>query len=162
MADELANTLIRRLGSLKSQRSTWESHWQEIADFVVPRKADVTKVRSAGDKRSELVFDGTAIHPAALLSSSLHGMLPHGSTSWFSLRYSNEELNSDDEAMEWLQGVEDVMYKAFNRSNFQEQIHELYIDLVTFGTGVMFVEADQEQQLRFSTCLLYTSDAADE
>lgn len=151
MADELANTLIKRLGSLKSQRSTWESHWQEIADFVVPRKADVTKVRSAGDKRSELVFDGTAIHAAELLSSSLHGMLTNGSTSWFSLRYSNEELNSDDEAMEWLQGVEDVMYKAFNRSNFQEQIHELYIDLVTFGTGVMFVEADQEQQLRFST-----------
>ena len=142
---------MARLGSLKTQRQTWESHWQEVADFVVPRKADVTKSRSSGDKRSELVFDGTAIHAAELLSASLHGMLTSAATSWFSLRYRDEELNGDDEAMEWLQGVEDVMYKAFNRSNFQEQIHELYHDLITFGTGVMFIDKDDEQQLRFST-----------
>ena len=151
MVDELASKILRRLGSLKTQRQTWESHWQEVADFVVPRKADVTKNRSSGDKRSELVFDGTAIHAAELLSASLHGMLTSAATSWFSLRYRDEELNSDDEAMEWLQGVEDVMYKAFNRSNFQEQIHELYHDLITFGTGVMFIDKDDEQQLRFST-----------
>jgi len=151
MADEVARSLLSNLASLKTQRQTWESHWQEVADFVVPRKADVTKSRSSGDKRSELVFDGTAIHAAELLSASLHGMLTSAATSWFSLRYRDEELNSDDEAMEWLQGVEDVMYKAFNRSNFQEQIHELYHDLITFGTGVMFIDKDDSQQLRFST-----------
>ena len=141
MADEIATILLKRFASLETQRQTWESHWQEVADYVVPRKADVTKNRSPGDKRSELVFDGTAIHAAELLSASLHGMLTNGSTSWFSLRYSDNELNGDDEAMEWLQGVEDVMYQAFNRSNFQEQISELYQDLVTFGTAVMFVDA---------------------
>ena len=151
MADEIAQILLKRFHSLETQRQTWESHWQEVADYVVPRKADVTKNRSPGDKRSELVFDGTAIHAAELLSASLHGMLTNGSTSWFSLRYSDPDLNGDDEAMEWLQGVEDVMYQAFNRSNFQEQIHELYQDLVTFGTAVMFVDADDEQQVRFST-----------
>jgi len=151
MADEIATILLKRFGSLETQRQTWESHWQEVADYVVPRKADVTKNRSPGDKRSELVFDGTAIHAAELLSASLHGMLTNGSTSWFSLRYSDNDLNGDDEAMEWLQGVEDVMYQAFNRSNFQEQIHELYQDLVTFGTAVMYVDADDEQQVRFST-----------
>jgi len=151
MADETAQILLKQFGSLETQRQTWESHWQEVADYVVPRKADVTKNRSPGDKRSELVFDGTAIHAAELLSASLHGMLTNGSTSWFSLRYSEPELNTDDEAMEWLQGVEDVMYQAFNRSNFQEQISELYQDLVTFGTAVMFVDADEEQQIRFSS-----------
>ena len=151
MADETAQILLKRLDSLVVQRQTWESHWQEVADYVVPRKADVTKNRSAGDKRSELVFDGTAIHAAELLAASLHGMLTNGSTSWFSLRYSARELNGDDEAMEWLQSVEDVMYQAFNRSNFQEQIAELYLDLVTFGTAVMFVDKDEDQQVRFST-----------
>ncbi len=82
MADELATMLLKRLGSLQTQRETWESHWQEIADYVVPRKADVTKHRSPGDKRTELIFDGTAIHAAELLSASLHGMLTNASTSW--------------------------------------------------------------------------------
>lgn len=151
MADELATILLKRFASLQNQRETWESHWQEIADYVVPRKADVTKKRSPGDKRAELIFDGTAIHAAELLSASLHGMLTNASTSWFGLRYTDRELNGDDEAREWLQGVEDVMYQAFNRSNFQEQIHELYHDLITFGTAVMFVDKDDEQQIRFST-----------
>ena len=151
MSDEIAQVLIKRFHSLVTQRQTWEAHWQEIADYVVPRKADVTKNRSPGDKRSELVFDGTAILSAELLAASLHGMLTNGSTSWFGLRFSDDELNSDDEAKEWLQSVEDVMYQAFNRSNFQEQIAELYLDLVTFGTAVMFVDKDDEQQVRFST-----------
>ena len=75
MADEIAQILLKRFHSLETQRQTWEAHWQEVADFVVPRKADVTKNRSPGDKRSELVFDGTAILAAELLAASLHGML---------------------------------------------------------------------------------------
>ncbi len=147
--DDNAAMLLKRFGSLENQRQTWESHWQEIADYVVPRKADVTKVRSPGDKRSELIFDGTAIHAAELLSASLHGMLTNASTSWFSLSFGDRELDGDDEAREWLQSVEDVMYNSFNRSNFQEQIHELYHDLITFGTAVMFVESDEDFSLRF-------------
>ena len=71
MADkDLAHILLSRFGSLQTSRATWESHWQEIADYVVPRKADVTKTRSPGDKRAELIFDGTAIHAAELMSAS--------------------------------------------------------------------------------------------
>lgn len=149
--DEKAITLTQRLGHLKNQRSTWEKHWQDLADFVVPRKADITKKRSQGEKRVERSFDSTAMHSAELLSASLHGMLTNPSTPWFSLRYVNEELDGNDEANEWLQRAEKVLYRAFARSNFQEQIHELYHDLVVFGTGVMFVEEDDEFMLRFST-----------
>ena len=151
MADKLASDLMRRYASLYSQRQVWESHWQEIADYVVPRKADVTKKRTQGDKRTELIFDSTAIHAAELLSASLHGMLTNASTRWFSLRFQNRDLDTNDEAKEWLESVEDDMYLAFARSNFQEQIHELYHDLITFGTGVMFVEQDPDFQLRFAT-----------
>jgi hypothetical protein len=151
MADQIANQLLKRLGSLEDQRKVWESHWQEIADYVVPRKADITKNRTAGDKRTELVFDGTAIHAAELLSASLHGMLTNSSVRWFSLRFRNKDLDMVDEAKEWLESVEDVMYQAFARSNFQEQVHELYHDLICFGTGVMFVERDALQNIRFQT-----------
>tara|TARA_R110000851_G_scaffold110583_1_gene233403 strand:+ start:1685 stop:3310 length:1626 start_codon:yes stop_codon:yes gene_type:complete len=153
-SDDLARLLNERFGSLAAQRVTWESHWQEIADYVVPRKADITKTRSPGDKRSELIFDGTAIHAAELMSASLHGMLTNPSTKWFSLRFGDIILDGNDEAREWLESVEDVMYQEFASSNFQEQIHELYHDLITFGTGIMFVEGDEEQtpsSLRFST-----------
>ena len=150
-AEEMAMNLLNRLSTLETQRMTWEHHWQEVADYIVPRKADITKKRSPGDKRQELIFDGTAIHSAELLSASLHGMLTNASTPWFSLRYRDTETDEMDAAKEWLESATDVMYQAFQRSNFQEQVHELYHDLITFGTGVMFVESDEDNQVRFGT-----------
>jgi|TARA_R110000803_G_scaffold9121_5_gene29079 hypothetical protein len=150
-AEEMAMNLLSRLSTLETQRMTWEHHWQEVADYIVPRKADITKKRSPGDKRQELIFDGTAIHSAELLSASLHGMLTNASTPWFSLRYRDTETDEMDAAKEWLESATDVMYQAFQRSNFQEQVHELYHDLITFGTGVMFVESDEDNQVRFGT-----------
>ena len=142
--------LDRRFQQLQSQRSNWESHWQEVADLMLPRKADITKKRTQGDKRTERIFDGTAIHAVELLASSLHGMLTSPSTPWFSMRYRDPMLQGDDEANEWLELAIDQMYQQFNRSNFQQEVHELYYDLVTFGTAAMYVEGDQDG-LRFQS-----------
>ena len=148
--DKRAVELLNRLNQLETQRSVWESHWQELADFISPRKADITKKRTAGDKRTELVFDGTAIHAAEMLAASLHGMLTNPSTPWFSLRFKDRDLEGDDAAKEWLESVTENMYSAFQSSNFAEAVHELYSDLVVFGTGVMMIE-DAEEGLRFAT-----------
>ena len=149
--DPRAAALMKRYSTLRTQRSHWETHWQEIADYVVPRKADITKKRTPGDKRTELIFDGTAIHAAELMAASLHGMLTNASTPWFSLAYREDDFNQDDAAREWLEAATEVMYQHLARSNFQEQIHELYSDLVTFGTGVMFIENEGKDGVRFST-----------
>ena len=36
-------TLLNRFSTLMTQRRVWEGHWQEIADYMVPRKADITR-----------------------------------------------------------------------------------------------------------------------
>jgi hypothetical protein len=148
---EKAKNLLKRYDRLKSQRQNWESHWQEVADYMQPRKADVTKTRSKGDKRTELIFDGSPLQSVELLAASLHGMLTNPSTPWFSLRFKNEGMDGEDEAKEWLEDATEVMYSAFNKSNFQQEIFELYHDLITFGTAAMFIEEDDEDILKFST-----------
>ena len=148
---DLTKTIMARFDRLKTGRQNWETHWQEVADYMQPRKADVTKTRSKGDKRTEQIFDSSPIQAVELLAASLHGMLTNPSTPWFSLRYKDEGLDSDDEAKLWLEGVTETMYTAFNRSNFQQEIFELYHDLITFGTAAMFIEEDQSDLLKFST-----------
>ena len=149
--DKKADMLARRFDTLRTQRSVWESHWQQIADYCLPRKADITKRRQEGDKRTELIFDATAIHAVELLAASLHGMLTNASTPWFTLTYSEPDMRANDAAMEWLEAATARMYEAFHRSNFQQEIHELYYDLVTFGAGCIYVEEDNETGIRFST-----------
>ena len=151
MKTELTKALLKRFDKLKAQRQNWESHWQEVADYMIPRKADVVKSRSRGDKRTELIFDSSPLQSVELLAASLHGMLTNPSTPWFSLRFKEENMEFEDEAKEWLESATDVMYTAFNRSNFQQEIFELYHDLITFGTAAMFIEEDDEDILKFST-----------
>ena len=85
------------------------------------------------------------------MASSMHGMLTNSGTPWFSLRYTDDEFETDDTSKEWLEAATDTMYVEIGRSNFHEAINELYFDLVTFGTAVMFVDTDKEGTLRFST-----------
>ncbi len=78
-------------------------------------------------------------------------MLTNPATPWFSLKFKQSDLIDEDAANEWLQDATDRMYEAFNRSNFQQEIFELYHDLITFGTAAMFIEEDPDDVVRFST-----------
>jgi len=147
LAAELKNNLAR----LMDKRSTWESHWQECADFMQPRKAEINKERQRGDKRNIQIFDATAIHALELLAASLHGMLTSSANRWFSLRYKESLLNESDEAKEWLEDAIDKMYLAFARSNFQQEVFEAYHDLIAFGTACLMIEEDEDDIVRFSS-----------
>jgi hypothetical protein len=148
---DLTKSLLSRFEKLEGQRQNWETHWQEVADYMQPRKADVTKQRARGDKRMEQVFDSSPIQAVELLAASLHGMLTNPATPWFTLRFKDEEIDNNDEAKLWLESSTDAMYTAFNRSNFQQEIFELYHDLITFGTAAMFIEEDDDDIIKFST-----------
>jgi hypothetical protein len=106
---DLSRDLKRNLSRLMEQRSNFESHWQEIADVLLPRRADITKERAKGDKRNIEIFDGTAIHSLELLAASLHGMLTSSANRWFSLRFKEPILNDEDEATEWLDDATNKM-----------------------------------------------------
>ena len=134
-----AKELTKQFDKLKASRANWESHWQEVADFCLPRRADVTKSRSKGDKRTEQIFDGTALHALELLSSSLHSMLTNSASPWFDMRFKDESFRNDEQALEWLESSTRIMYMAFARSNFQQEVHEVYTDLVAFGTACMLI-----------------------
>ena len=133
----LSKQLKDNLSRLMEKRSNWESHWQEVSDYMLPRKAEITKERARGDKRHTLIFDATAIHALELLAASLHGMLTSSANKWFSLRFKETELNSLDEAKEWLEDATSRMYDVISKSNFQQEIFECYHDLIAFGKSVI-------------------------
>ena len=148
---KLAADLKNDLARVVEKRSNWEIHWQEVADYMLPRKADITLERPKGDKRHTVIYDGTAIHSLELLASSLHGMLTSSVNRWFALRFKETAINEDDEAREWLEDVLDKMYIAISRSNFQQEVFETYFDLIAFGTSCLQIEEDKDDIIRFSS-----------
>ena len=147
---KFSQELKDNMSRLQAKRQVWESHWQEVADYMLPRKSDVNTERTRGDKRNIKIYDSTAVHSLELLASSLHGMLTSNSQRWFQLRYKEAILNDSDEAKEWLEDAMDKMMIAFHRSNFQQEIFENYHDLIAFGTSCLFIEEDDQDIVRFS------------
>ena len=130
----------KRLDRLGQERGTWEVNWQEILDYVMPRKADVVTLRTKGEKRTEVLFDSTAITANNLLAASLQGTLTSPSLPWFSIKLRDEELNENRDVQLWLEDTARRMYDTFNETNFNTEVHEMYLDLCSIGTAALFVE----------------------
>lgn len=137
---EVFDYIKKRQSRMEGDRQTWEEHWQQILDYVMPRKADITFTRSQGESRTDILFDSTAITANNLLAASLQGTLTSPSLAWFHLKLRNEELNNQREVQLWLEDTARRMYDMFNESNFNTEVHEMYLDLTSIGTGAMLVE----------------------
>jgi len=143
--------IIQSKNHLKSMRGNWETHWQELAEYNIPNKNNFTRSVVKGEKKAIELFDSTSMVSCDLLSSALHGMLTNPNTLWFMLSTANNQLNSTDYILEYLQDLTQRMHGYLNNSNFQTELHEYYLDLCAFGTGSMTVEEDKDTLFRFST-----------
>lgn len=139
----------KRVQALKSQRYNWDNHYQEIAELMMPNKANFTVLRSPGVKKNVQIFDNTAIHSGELLAGALHSMLTNPNQTWFGLTTGEWDLDQRDDVRTFLQDAVKKMHVQLNRSNFQTEVHELYMDIVYFGTPCMSVEETNEDPVLF-------------
>lgn len=143
--------VIKRVKKLKSARSTWESHWQEVMDYFLLRKNTITSKKSEGQKRTWHLLDNTGVYSAEILAGALHGMLTNPTLPWFELETGVPDIDSLVEVKAWLQRQARKMLAVFNNSNFHTEIYELYIDLITVGTACFKTEEDKKNVVKFST-----------
>ena len=137
--------LLSRHKRLKDQRRLWESHWQELAEVMLPRRADFTSERIAGERRADELFDGTPMLARRGLASAIDGLLKPKTARWFRIQALDEGLDEDEQVKRWLEVAEERLYRALydRRARFIQRSGEVDEDLVTFGTGVLFVGEGQ-------------------
>lgn len=155
-----AEKLVKRFNKIKGERHNWDDHWQECSDRVLPRKSDVyiepwNRVKGEKKNNPTLLVDSTAVNANVNLAAALHSMLTNPSQKWFELTTGDDERDSEYENALWLESATDLMHNVFNSSNFQTEIHELYLDLGCFGTGVLEVLPDDEKIVRFKSRPIY-------
>jgi hypothetical protein len=143
--------LKRRFDSLKADRATFESHWQEIAEVITPRKAEFVGMRSPGDKRMSQVYDETGIHALELLTAGLHGMATNPAAKWFSLRSVDDAINEQDSVKKYLADLEQIMWARMYApgTGITTALNEIYADLGAFGTASLFITTRDDGGLLF-------------
>lgn len=140
---DIATELLDQQAKLASARSTFESHWQEIAPLLLPRQDDFFGgQRVEGEKRTEKIFDSTAPLALEKFSAAMESMLTPRSSKWHRLSADDDDLNNDDEVRRWLDNVTDLLFRIrySPKANYASQQHENYMSLGAFGTAVMIIE----------------------
>lgn len=149
----------QRYDALWGIRKTVEQDWDLIEKFIAPLRGGKFFQEQSSEheidwRRGRDVFDSTAILASNTLASSIHGALTSPSTRWFSLRFRDDKLNVEDEAIEWLQACSERIWYALQDSDFNLEVNEAYQDLVAFGTSCVIEEAESEVEWKgidFST-----------
>jgi hypothetical protein len=137
---------------LKSERGVLDAHLQECADYILPRKNDVTRVQTPGAKKGVELYDSTAQQSAELLAAALHSMLTNPAVQWFELTSGDNKIDDQDPVRAYLQECTNILHNLLNSSNFQTEVHELYLDVSGWcGTAIMEILEDDELVVRFGT-----------
>ena len=113
------------------------------------------RTQPPGEKRQTRVYDSSAIQANMIMASALQGMLTNPSTQWFGLETGIDEIDRRDDVKEWLQKATREMISIFNASNFQTEVHEVYLDLGGIGTAALRIEEDDEFIVRFHARPIY-------
>jgi hypothetical protein len=135
--------IIQRFESLVTQRKTQDDTMQQIERFVVPFRGEFFRDMGSEHEvnwRRRFIYDSTAIQACQTLAASIQGSLTSAAIKWFVMRFQNQELNEDHESKLWLQDTENRVYSALQESNFDMESSEFYLDLCSFGTGILTEE----------------------
>tara|TARA_R100001594_G_scaffold5297_2_gene16830 strand:- start:7171 stop:8784 length:1614 start_codon:yes stop_codon:yes gene_type:complete len=145
------DAIFRRYDRLKQQRANWESHWEEIAERVLPRSAEFVGRRTPGDKRTAQLYEATSALALERFAAAVESLLTPRGAKWHTLRASNPELNQVPDVAAWFDAVENRLfhYRYAPRANFASQMHESYMSMGAFGTGCVFVDERFDEGFRY-------------
>lgn len=149
MAD--VEQILQRYQSVKGSRSNWESHWEEIAERVLPRQMGFLGARTDGEKKTQKIFDSKPMIALERFSAVMDSMLTPRQQKWHNLRTTDESLNRNFEVQDWFYKVNNILHAArySPKANFAGQNSERWTSVGAFGTGSLFVDYKPGEGLRY-------------
>lgn len=147
MADpkELAKQV--KLGADKAfndnERQNQKAIWENLAEFIIPSQSGIFNGETTrGDRKTERLFDSTAPQANLDLAASIHATVTNPATKWSSIKFKDDDLNNNPEAVAWLEAANNKIHEAINESNFDAMAAKNYQGLTALGTMVLFQEED--------------------
>lgn len=143
-----AESIIQRMKQFESDRSNWDSLWQDCANYGLPGDNQILRKGSPGEARPDL-FDSTAEDSIIQLAAGLYSYMFPTDSKAFVLRIDDEELAEVDEVKKWLDRVTTILHEHLVQSNFRQAFFEFLKQLACFGTACQYEEKGETQPLNF-------------
>lgn len=135
--------ILNRWGQMKTERSTWWSHWMELTQYILPRSGRYfVQDHNRGQRRHNNIYKSTGSKALRTLGAGLMAGATSPARPWFRLQTSNPDLNRYMPVKLWLEDVTQRMETVFQRSNTYRSLHMMYEELGCFGTSCAMVLPD--------------------
>lgn len=140
--------LRQQLNALKTERSSWDAHWREIAELMSPRlsRFNVTDAND-GKKKHGKTHDNTAIFAARTLAAGMMSGITSPARPWFALGLEDSDLAESGQVKAWLHEVTLKLRRVMAASNTYNTLHSAYRELGLFGTWADILVPDFENIL---------------
>ena len=139
-----ASDILSVHGVLKTQRQTFNEHWLEVAEVLVPSKvrffAD-ERNSTKGDSFKYRQYDATPAMSLDIFSAVVMSLVTPRNQVWHDLESITEEGEDVDNSNvdKYLEGVRNSLFRYRWSSNFNQAVHECYHDLGAFGTMCLYI-----------------------
>ena len=133
--------ILTRYRRAKTRRDTWESLWRQCYEYALPQREGALTGAGSSARTSDRLFDATAADAVDQLAASLVAQLTPPWSRWFGLAGGGELAEEDRGALgEPLEQIAAALQAHFDRSNFNVEIHQAFLDLITVGTASLLFE----------------------
>jgi len=156
--DQKAKDAEKYLEILAAQRIFWEPMIDNIIMYVNHgRRFIQDRDLWPGQQTGQEIFDDAAMLARNRLVDGMVGNLCSRNMAWFGLEipgkinfprtsgmraWSGQRIDSYPQVQKWIQECQEVLYSAFNRSNFYDKNTEFISDGATCGTAYLLIEED--------------------
>lgn len=155
---DLVDKTLRSFDEVSGDRGVWESHWEEIAERILPEHRNTLRLNSfntPGMRKTEFQYDSTAAIALSRFSAILTSILTPDNWVWHKVKTTNRELNAEREVRLYFEEVNRVLWDERRRptANFSGQNYQCNQSLGAYGTKVLFIDENLKSGgMRYKYC----------
>lgn len=148
--DDPVELYMRRFERARAIRENWVPLFEDCYTYTLPARESFY-METGGSDRTDRIFDETAVVGVQEFSSRLQSGLVPTFARWADLKAGQEIPEKQREAVDrQLSSVTEYIFEVLQNSNFNQEVHESFMDLAV-GTGCLLVEeGDVNHPIRFN------------
>jgi len=154
MSQEQAQELVTQYNNLKASRSTWDSTFNDLNNYFLPRVVTPNTTHSAGQTLNDQLLNSVGVQANVDLAATLYSTMTPVGSRWFMMQAGHPDDRERPVIREYFEEASRVMLREIHdfKSHFASASDELYNQLPAMGTAGIFVtEHPSDKGLHFET-----------
>ena len=149
-SSDKATEVLKKYKEAQNIKDYWKDRFEEAYEYCLPNRESFYD-ESPGQRRTDKIFDETAVVGVQEFASRLQAGITPTFARWADFQAGSEIPSEQKPEINLkLDKITDYVFQILQTSNFNQEIHEAFMDLA-IGTGVLLVEeGDSVDPIKFT------------